>query len=632
MIHAIHALGKDATPSGENGASAVLATLCEDPASSDAYKHLITIDLRYDGAVFSFLRVGIEELSKARISRYLYRRGSSRGADLSLTARLTEPGKTLSIKILGWCAQDFADPALQLTAEERAFVDGVCTCLRENADEIREQVVERSGPLQKQKESVVLTVTIEDRDGRHYIGDFDVFRRILVAKALAGYYQKYNTESRAEEKVCSICRRTAPEVYGFVSTYAFYTVDKPGMVSGGFNQADAWRNYPVCRECALALEEGKKYLDRHSCFSFYGFDYYLIPQPIRGTDSAEVREILEFFQKEGRDQRITGQYSRLLDDTREEILDLIARQENTFTCTILVFRRANSEFKILLAIEDVFPSRLRQLFDAKRAVDRLPHLRACQVPVNRFEKNSPKKDLEFTFENIWAFFGKEQDSDKSPYFLELVNRIFAGQPVSYSFLLWAIARRLRKQFVQRYPTREHALRALSLIFYLERLGVLQIPNGENMQSAEISMTQGTRAASSSTIAEELFNEYTPFFASDARRAIFLVGALTQLLLDVQYTERKATPFRTKLQGLRLDQRRVQGLLPEVQNKFEEYRKNYYRDLERLAADYLVRAGADWRLSKDEISFLFVVGMNHAHLFKNKEHENKEIETNGDPRQ
>jgi CRISPR-associated protein Csh1 len=88
-------------------------------------------------------------------------------------------------------------------------------------------------------------------------------------------------------------------------------------------------------------------------------------------------------------------------------------------------------------------------------------------------------------------------------------------------------------------------------------------------------------------------------------------------MDIQYRERKATPFRVKLQGLKLDQKQVQSLLPEIQNKLEEYDKNYYRDLESLASNYFVKAGGRWKLLRDEIGFYFVLGMNLSPNLKSK---------------
>jgi CRISPR-associated protein Csh1 len=52
-----------------------------------------------------------------------------------------------------------------------------------------------------------------------------------------------------------------------------------------------------------------------------------------------------------------------------------------------------------------------------------------------------------------------------------------------------------------------------------------------------------------------------------------------------------------------------ALLPKIQNKLEEYGKNYYRPLEALISGYFLEAGKGWRISTDELNFYFVLGMN-----------------------
>ena len=67
-------------------------------------------------------------------------------------------------------------------------------------------------------------------------------------------------------------------------------------------------------------------------------------------------------------------------------------------------------------------------------------------------------------------------------------------------------------------------------------------------------------------------------------------------------------------------------MPEIQNKLEEYGKNYYRNLESIISNYFVSAGNGWKLTNDEISFYFVLGMNLSYLFK-KENDNKKEDNN-----
>ncbi len=77
----------------------------------------------------------------------------------------------------------------------------------------------------------------------------------------------------------------------------------------------------------------------------------------------------------------------------------------------------------------------------------------------------------------------------------------------------------------------------------------------------------------------IFSEFEHFFNTDAKKAIFLEGALVQYLLNIQKFQRGSTPFRTKLRGLNLDERYVKRIFPETINKLEEYDANYYKELE-----------------------------------------------------
>ena len=94
----------------------------------------------------------------------------------------------------------------------------------------------------------------------------------------------------------------------------------------------------------------------------------------------------------------------------------------------------------------------------------------------------------------------------------------------------------------------------------------------------------------------------------------------QRLLNIQWKDKNATPFRSKLQGLRLTEDIVKRLSFQSQNKLEEYNKNYYRKLEALIAQYMIGAGPKWSCTNDEISFYFTLGMNMADLFKSKKEE------------
>ncbi len=617
MIEAIREIGeyslrRDHINTGDpNG---LIEIFCEDiQGRSLKPPHILTIDLEKNGNQFSFIRVSEEEYSKERNSRYLYRFGSSRGTNITPTAMVTDISKTYPNKIKSWFGQNFSALPYSLGENELQEIQSLNDCLVANELEIKKQIEQLLHNIRTNKESALVTIVILENNQRKYLGDIDLFRTIFIKKTHASLSQKYNTTSLGEKKICSVCRERKEEVYGFVSTYNFYTVDKPGMVSGGFDQSLAWKNYPVCLDCALALERGKKYLNDFSHFKFYGFDYYVIPKPLL-SENTEVYDALKIFQIEGDQIKLNENYQTLLSDTKEEILNHLSNKENSFLCNILIYQENNNEFKIERYMEDIFPSRLKQLFDAKSALDGKPILRSLQVPVFKDKKKTGERPFEFTFESIFHFFGKEIDHDARTYFLDIVSRIFSGKEISYPFILSGISRKIRKQFAQNYSTKESALRGLALLTYLHELKLLRNYQGGTTLTHQLKSIVVDASSETNKKADAIFQEFPAFFNIPAKRVVFLEGVLCQKLLNIQYRERKATPFRTKLQGLKLDQNRIQSLLPEIQNKLEEYKSNYYRDLERLISAYMIEAGNEWRLSKDELAFHFVIGMNLADQF------------------
>ena len=629
MIEAIYNVGVYALDNKHvslDDAEQVTEILCEDPKSSDLYKTIITVELNKKGEDITFCRVSNEEYTSEKIFRYLYRRGGSNGPDLSPTCRLTEPKKTFRGKFLKWFDADFSDPSYGLTEEEHALLTNIKACILSNSKQILEAITAEYNSLKKERQSGIITIIVDDNGEKKYLGDISAFRKLLRVNALANYSQKFNKISKSKNQTCTICREKRAEVYGFVSTYNFYTVDKPGMVSGGFDQSKAWKNYPVCKDCALTLEEGKKFLEENAKFRFYGFDYLLIPKPLNSDVDNEVYERLEDYHREGAKIRITKDYKKLLDETEEDVVYYLAGKRNTFHCNILIYAASNNEFKILRYIEGVFPKRLLELFEAKEFVDRNRYFKEYNVKVYEKRKQTGEKPLEFNFGSFWYFFGKRMDEDKSSYFLDIVAKVFQNEKVSYRFFINGVVNRMRKQFAQGYSTKEAGMRGLCSLLYLQQLDILgDYDHGGNMNENKIrEILNDPQYENSTQKLNAVFDNFHEFFNRNSTRAVFIVGALAQLLLNIQYTDRGATPFRTKLQGLRLDQRKVSALLPEIQNKFEEYNKNYYRELEKLASEYLIQAGNDWDLSKDEVSFYFVLGMNLASYLKTqKEVKNDE---------
>lgn len=107
-----------------------------------------------------------------------------------------------------------------------------------------------------------------------------------------------------------------------------------------------------------------------------------------------------------------------------------------------------------------------------------------------------------------------------------------------------------------------------------------------------------------------FLDTLPALDSDLKKGLFLLGALTERLIRVQYTERQSAPFWKALKSLKMSGTDLKGLLPKVRNKLQEYDKFGLGEatLFQQASDYLSRVSSLWKLNVDELNFYFTLGM------------------------
>ncbi|WP_407282738.1 TIGR02556 family CRISPR-associated protein [Methanolobus sp. WCC1] len=611
MIEAIKEIGEYALKKDEKNPENPIEIIIEDPASSPTYKHILAIILNETETEFTYGGIQLEEYSKEKKEKYLYKGGSSRGTDLSPTSKITTLDKTWNNKTIAWFRKVLNDTNLDIEEVESKFLGSIYDCLEINKDIILNDLTEKSSDFAKNENAIITLIINTTNLSPQYIGDINVFKKIVEQ-----YYSQnlshsatYKIDSIGHNQVCSVCNHESDEVYGLVTTYKFYNVDKPGFVSGGFDRSESWKNYPVCLKCSLALEAGKQYLEEYFKYKSYGINYYIIPKLLQQNGSNEIYEVFEDYRANILDGNLTikKEYGRLLSETEEEIFELLSNQSNTISNNILFFEKTNAAFRILLYVEDVLPSRLRKLFEIKKIVDKKSTFN------NLYKKNH---SLSFTFGNIWYLFSN-QEQDGTKYFLEIVNNIFSNKTLSYTFLVKKIVDKVRRDFVNDRSTIDSTLRGLQLLDYLNYLDLLDNFNGENKVRTDFDNILNKCNTSIDEKANLLFSEFPDFFNQPAKRAVFLQGTLTQYLLNIQWHDRGASPFRTKLHGLKLDEKLVKKLFPEIQNKLEDYGKNYYRDLETLISKYMLQAGSNWNISKDEINFYYVLGMNLSYLFKNQ---------------
>ena len=476
------------------------------------------------------------------------------------------------------------------------------------------------------KDNAIITLGIEQNGDMLYPEDIPLFKNILLRKGKDKYFiKKSQGESKGIEAACSVCKLNKDEVYGFAIPWTFHTFDKPGFIAGGFEVSESWKNTPVCFDCATRIELGKKYIEERLDFSFYGFRYLLVPKLALGGDFQDVLHILGG-KDQKRKQNLSGEVRKSITSDEEEIFDIVQDMKDFISSSLIFYKKEQSSYRILLLIEGVLPSRLRCIFKVKDRVDgRFKIYKNLLLS----EAQREKIQLEFNFGVVRRFFPQESKNrtfDK--IFLEIVNKTFIGDPINYYLLLDFIMRRVRDEFVNSRQTKIVTLNGFLLLHYLEELNLFRNYK-EGMEEMEekggLKSIANLEGLSMEQKVERFFEANKSFFTSDAKKAAFLEGVLAQKLLNIQWMDKRATPFRTKLHGLKMNEALIKRLLPEIQNKLEEYGKNYYRDLESIIAQHFILAGVNWRETDDELSFYFVLGMDMQKLFKNEKEDKEQID-------
>lgn len=540
-----------------------------------------------------FEGIDIEDFDSKKIDTYLFSSGSSKGNAAYPFCPIINSSKTYKTfkKIYGWVknCQKYAD--INETPEmNKARLNAVIRLLDENRSSILETLSQKSNELPK-KINQFLTIKINSR----LLGEYQFFKECLN---LAGAQKRKKSHCVS---ICSLCGNSNREVSGKTDVFKFYTIDKPGFISGGFKLKDAWKNFPVCNDCYSSLKEGRKYLDNNLSFSFYGFNYLLIPKLLI-SEKKRLEYLLDILSKTKKEISLGNRIIHKLTDDEDDILEFLTEEKDLLTINFLFLQKNQSAERIVLAIEDVFPSRIRRIFEAKKSIDIL-------------FQNDPDKG--FTFAHIRTFFSKSDEnkkrSDLDKYFLAVVYSVFKGDEISFPFLAKFMMPVIRKEIPKSdsyiYFRIKHAMMVIS---FLEKLELIKFKEVSTMDNGPF---------------DEIFTRYGNSFASPAKRGIFLTGTLTQLLLNKQYSLRGSKPFIKKLKGLKMDEKEIKALLPQIINKLEEY-DSFDFGKQKIASEasrYLLESGGRWKMSVDEINYYFVCGMNLADELANIVYKNNKEE-------
>ena len=541
----------------------------------------------------------------ASFRKYAYRKGSARGGDVTLTTKLSYPIdkkwdniKTAQLKKLSSSPHQESTIFKQI---EIAFI--------ENEGDIKNQVEEYfNNASRDEKMTTGISLRI-DYKGIKYLNDFELVREIILDSGQEKKYEHNGTVSRQKNAVCSVTGEVATDIYGFAAPFKYSTPDKPGVISGFFNKEKFWRNYPVSSTEALALEYGKKFVMQNLSGYFYGNEYMFVPHPVISGDREQLEIIIEMIQ-DAFDKSLSPEERG---DSEDYVQKIIGEQENYFYLDILFYteNKTNKSISINMMLEEVLPSRFKQLFlTAPESVNEIPLFKNAIVTKKEI------KDLKFSYEII-----KQFSDDK---FLDVVQQLFMGTSISKEFLFEKIMSLIRKNYNTTKSgkwaeyTSTSVLKAIMLINYLLELEIIQ--NNKNYTIMDTSKEENQKSGSFNLEGFKQFvTENGSFLDSDIKVGVFALGVAVRFLFDSQYANLKSTPFESKLHGYNLNPDLLMQVYREALNKIQQYHKFYaYIPLREILNNYFVVKSVDMKaLSNNELSFYFVAGLEMGKRFKNE---------------
>ena len=472
MINAIAELGK--YEKATNPEITDFDIWLEDSYDEKNYPHLLLIEFKkeknetkdslldYDWK-WIFSRVDYLEHSKKFKSKLLYKRGSSRGTDKTPTCKIAQSLEgTFNQKIIHWFLDNHSKSFL--TDEQKVFIKSVYNELNSNSETIIQEIKRMSENFIN--DGIVLSPVFLEDGKQKFIGDFDFFSKFITDESKIDYkYSKTFKEfSFSENELCSICKIKKPEVFGFFTSLKFYNVDKPGMVTGGFDQSKSWKNYPICLDCALDVELGIKMMEKNLSFGFYGLRYYLIPKITNKKGKEDIIEEITTYKKT---QRINDKDRLRITNAEDDVFDLLQEQKNNVTFNLLFFDKPQkSVFRILASIEDVLPSRIKQLFETKYFVDNMIFFK---------EYKEGEQMFRFNFGVLRTFFPNSKiEGNHDKFFLELTQKIFNDTRIDYQFIIQQIIYHLRNCFVGDQFFWFDSIKSFMLINFLNKLNLFRL--------------------------------------------------------------------------------------------------------------------------------------------------------------
>lgn len=154
------------------------------------------------------------------------------------------------------------------------------------------------------------------------------------------------------EKLCALCRSQTSETVNLDKIFAFATFDKENFLPGiKASDKSKGKMFPICQDCYKALSGGKACIDEKysDSKSIYGVNIYVVPELIMGNaNMGHAVQFNEDFLSKGL-------------SNEEYLSKRIMKMDDSVVLHFVFWEKNQAQERLLLMVEDVPPSRLKQI-------------------------------------------------------------------------------------------------------------------------------------------------------------------------------------------------------------------------------------------------------------------------------
>ena len=406
-------------------------------------------------------------------------------------------------------------------------------------------------------DEILLTVKV----GPKYLSDIEGFPKLLQ---IAAQGEESATPSTVASK-CIICNQQSSG-NKLKEPLPFFTIDKPNFVPDGV-LGNSYKVFSLCRHCYLDLQKGSKYIQEKLSFPIpktvgdSKLWLWLVPQL---NDPKLVQDYINRGDKGLASFKEMLQISQGMDTARDADLSYMSEKDGginsdnriaNFLTYVALFHTYDKQkhMRLISAVDGIYPSRLKELSQAKRIVDAISF------------KN--RQQLKFHFGLITDFL--EEDNDGWMKMMAyIMSSIFTRKSIDELLIAKILLSKAKFALSKRELWQWHQimLNATVILEYLYKVGSLSTKT-ENQSISDI-LPNNEKAA----VAVTFLNSHQSLLYTKNLRAICAIGIAVGVIVNAQKKYLNGSDsFINRLNRLEMDYQRLRGLFPQAYPKLKHYK-------------------------------------------------------------